>query len=393
VSLEHFSRKKLLNGGARLVSEDHSGSLACLSVVFGLKFNEDPISQAVVCMQVEQHMQLCLDGMRITFSGSEPLLAEAASQLFRSSLKTPVWYLANHQDLSCIDRGRHGEIVAALIIMHARENALARNRRWVTVDKFMEALLPEPAYKTLQSSLPTFWRKGEDRTFSETFGDYAMWFNHIIWIEDNDMINSKFLWMFITRGAMIICSYSTDRVDIVLPLCLRKGNLSHDTVTAVLIQVKNADRFGSSIENICFDEMDPFEVGLFSDNQAPRPLIRMVLALGSDAASVLIAPPHEDDQDADSDDHHPFTSFDIWCAGLSPDTFKNISPDLDLYRQLLRWSKRTKYDDAIELRVTGDHHLDDVTRRQRELLRRRMTGLVMFDDDHRSSHVNNNSEG
>jgi len=37
--------------------------------------------------------------------------------------------------------------------------------------------------------------------------------------------------------------------------------------------------------------------------------------------------------------HHgrddPFTAFDVWCAGLSPATFKDIDVDLASYQKLL----------------------------------------------------------
>jgi hypothetical protein len=74
-------------------------------------------------------------------------------------------------------------MVAALIIMQARDASLAASaieRRWVPVSDFMQALLPPSAFETLLSSLPTFWREGEQKPFSETFRNYAVWFNHII---------------------------------------------------------------------------------------------------------------------------------------------------------------------------------------------------------------------
>jgi hypothetical protein len=207
----------------------------------------------------------------------------------RDSLMNPVPHLAEHSDLNCVDRGRRGELVATLIIMQARDAAGPNERRWVSVCEFMEALLPLDAYEYLQSSLPTFWREGENRPFSETFEDCALWFNHVIKIEDGAMINTELLWTFITRGAMIMCSRNQDRIDIVLPVCATKGNLSRDSVTAILIQVKNAKRIGCSIDKTIFDGMDPFSLGLF-DKGSQKPVIRMVFALASSPPGVLFRP-------------------------------------------------------------------------------------------------------
>jgi hypothetical protein len=51
-----FTKQKLLNGSSTLAEWDNLGSLACLSVRFGLEFNEDPNSRDVSCKQVERHM-------------------------------------------------------------------------------------------------------------------------------------------------------------------------------------------------------------------------------------------------------------------------------------------------------------------------------------------------
>ena len=71
-----------------------------------------------------------------------------------------------------------------------------------------------------------------------------------------------------------------------IAVCVAKGNLSRDTVTVILILVKTSDRFQCSIDNFCFDEMDP-SLLLFSEGQSPRSIIRVVLALGSHEAGIL----------------------------------------------------------------------------------------------------------
>ena len=73
-------------------------------------------------------MRLCLAAASgfeklVTISPSEPLLAEAACELLRKTTIDPVRHLAQHSDLNCIDHGRRGELVAALILMQTRDHA------------------------------------------------------------------------------------------------------------------------------------------------------------------------------------------------------------------------------------------------------------------------------
>ena len=379
-----FAKQKLLDGKVSLANGNGPGSLACLSVRFGLKFNADPISREVICKQVERHMRLCVaatTGLErlVTLPGSEPLLAEAASQLTRNSTENPVYHLANHSDFNCIDRGLRGELVAELIIMQARDAAVSENRRWMSVCDFMRALLPQTAYEELQSSLPTWWRQAEDKTFTETFMDYAMWFNHVIHVEDKKSINSEHLWMFITRGAMISCTNNQEGVDIVLPICLRNANLSPYTVSAILIQVKNAERYKRKIHKTLFDGMNPLQVGLFNQARRIKPVIRIVFALASDKPGVVFPPRSRRNKRSNG-----FTAFDIWCAGLS--SFNNITErDRLSYQSLLDRSRLPN--DEFTLDGTKDQHLDIDTKTTRECQRRRMGALTMSDVDHHQINV------
>jgi hypothetical protein len=332
-------------------------------------------------------MRLCLAATTgferlITLAGSEPLLAEAASELMRDTpmKMNPVRHLAQHSDLHCIDRGRRGELVAALIIMQARDAAL-KHERWVSVCKFMEALLPTDQYERLQNSPPSFWREGENRPFSKTFEDRAIWFNHVIKIEDGAMINTKLLWTFITRGAMIMCSDNQAGVDIVLPVCSTKENLSRDSVTAILIQVKNAEQFGCSIDKTIFDRMDPLKVGLF-DEGSQKPVIRMVFALAARTSDIVFPDPCEY-TNTRSGGASKFTAFDIWCAGLG--SFKSIGNDLTSYELLLDRSLQPH--GAFKVEETNDSYLDTETKSERGRRRRRMAALAMKDKDHRRIYV------
>ncbi|KAH9954174.1 hypothetical protein BC827DRAFT_1244139 [Russula dissimulans] len=380
----NFAKTKLLDNRSDLTSAGPSGSLACLSVRFALEFNAYASSRDVACKQVERHMRLRLSAATgfdhlLTLAGSEPLLAEAAFELMRHG-KNPVHELANHSDLHCIDRGRRGELVAALIIMQARDVAVGERRRPISVSDFMKALLPEAHFQKLQASRPVCRREGQDETFCDIFRDYSMWFNHVIKVEKGDMIRAESLWKFITRGAMVMCKDNQKGVDIVLPVCHTLEKLSRSSVTAILIQVKNDKDFQCNINNTLFDGMDPLRVGLFSAPQNSRPVIRLVFALASNKSCVAFpATPIRREHHTFDD----FTAFDIWCAGLSVETFKCIRGDLGPYKTLLDRSLQPH--DAFQMKEVKD--LDDETKVARGIRRRRMAPLIMDEPGHDAIHV------
>ena len=386
VELIDLVKEKLLDG-RRTLRNDQSGSLACLSVRFALEFNMDGTAGDIVRTQVERHMRLCLAAtagrdMLITLAGSEPLLAEAAYELMKGTRSNPVHHLANHRDLNCVDRGRRGELVAALLIMRACDAARAASgRRWVSVEAFMEELLPPAKYHILKESFPTFYRAKERLEFAATFKDYGIWFNHVIKVEKDTitMFSADHLWKFITRGAMIMCSDNQEGIDIVIPICHTRKALSRHSVTAILVQVKNSERYQLKIHKSLFDGMDPISLGIFPDKVDPKPVIRIVFALAALDAGVDFLDARQRER------HHTdrFTAFDVWCAGLDKETFNHIGGDMSSYRLLLERSLRPH--DAFELKE--DTELDEETRRLRGSLRRRMAPLTTDDDAHHGIHL------
>jgi len=168
--------------------------------------------------------------------------------------------------------------------------------------------------------------------FEATFSDSKLWFNRVIKVDHGESIHVSHLWEFVSRGAMIIrpLSPGCHGVDIVLPVCFKGNVLTRDNMTAILIQVK----IKKDVPGNLFDSMDPFDVGLFSDGDEPLPVIRMVFALGSDECGIKFPPQDKSDQAG------KFTSYDIWCAGLSRDTFACVGDELHWYQSLLKRSLR-----------------------------------------------------
>jgi hypothetical protein len=117
-------------------------------------------------------------------------------------------------------------------------------------------------------------------------------------------------------------------VDIIILLCLKTESLSPKTVSGILIQVKNASKYGNKVkaDSDLFEKLCPFKLGMFDDNATPRPIILMVFALTSQKSGVCF-------QTVDKTCGE-FTAFNIWCGGLS--CFCGVDEkDLASYRVLL----------------------------------------------------------
>ena len=195
-------------GRVRRLRRTGRGFLACLSVRFALNFNMDRTAGDIARTQVERHMGLCLAATTgcdtlITLTGSEPLLTEAAYELMKGTQSNPVPHLANRLDLNCMDRGHRGELGVALLIMQACDAArvASSGRRWAPVDAFMEELLQLAEYDILKEFFPTF-------------KDHGIWFNYLIKVEK-------------------------EKVSILPHQSVTRKRLSRESVTAVLVQVKN----------------------------------------------------------------------------------------------------------------------------------------------------------
>ncbi|KAF8339651.1 uncharacterized protein EI90DRAFT_3037372 [Cantharellus anzutake] len=426
-----YAMQKLLNGPNELRDSNPAGTLACLSVRFALEFNMDGSARDVSYVQVEKHMRLCIAATAgfeklITIPGSEPLLAEAAYLLLKDTRRNAVRHLANHLDLNCIDRGRRGELVATLLIMQTYDAARAiSGRRWVSVVNFMEALLPASNYEMLLQSGPTSWpmeggSMKQDSTFRAIFEDYGMWFNHVIKIERKELISIDHLWKYVMRGAMILCATNQEGIDIVLPICHTTQNLGPDSVTAVVIQVKNAWDYKATLKPSSFDAMDfMVKSAIFSklrlsdsDSEStlelkttepaepkkkkrkvdlrprevvpdlevvPKPVIRVVFALASPEPAVIFKEQPEAKHPFDG-----FTTFDIWLAGLSHETFRQIQEvDLESYKILLERSLMPH--DAFKLK--DEPNVGEKARKGKGACRQRMVPLAHLGCSHHAIHL------
>jgi hypothetical protein len=319
-----------------------------------------------------------------TTVGSEPLLAEAATVAMTKNKKRLIQHLSTCMDSNCINLGERGELVAALLVMQARDAVASENdRRWVYVCEFLKKLLGNHAF--LQE-LPRYNHKGAKEPLQKNFKRARMWFNHVLKIRNMDLINVRHLWKFITRGAMILCANNQRGVDMILPVCFSGKTLSRHTVTAILVQVKNDTSFGENVHSYLFDAMEPFKIDLFDEGTEPLPIIRMVFALASKTSAVKnVLSARTSPRLARNPAPDAFTSYDIWCAGVDRKTFPLIGDDLSAYQQLLNRARFPGQEDDIS-RVHDVVYPDEIERKKVALLHS-FDPLLEYGVEHQSHYI------
>jgi hypothetical protein len=194
---------------------------------------------------------------------------------------------------------RRGEVVAALLILLARDKAIQDRKapqsdstqlpamslddfkhdgdsRIVTVLEFVDALVPTGSRPFVRGCKPSHYSKGHSSStvLEKAFGDSFIYFNHFIKVYDFKMINRKYLWRLICHGAAIVCASNQMGIDILVPV-LTGTILQPEFVSAILFQVKNNARYTNNVSPtsaILFTMMDPFKVGLFSKRDMENPL-------------------------------------------------------------------------------------------------------------------------
>jgi len=326
--------------------------LACISVRIPLEFNSRTLrSQEMEKNLVDKHMRVCLTvdpGFEtvITVAPSEPLLAEASYLLMRSpAFDLPRSLLAELEHPG-LDKGNRGELIAMTLCLQARDAASTRLQSRITpVRDFIQELLVPSAHDRVLRSKPVRARNSEEaeKTLEDTFRDSNIYFNHFVKIRDRRVISRQFLWGLIARGAAALCADFQYGIDIVIPYLFWDRILRRQNVSAFLIQVKNDETFKESPQEYLFDMMNPYRIEFFDKNEShPVPLIRMLFALASENSSIAVLGCPERTQPVREGaakarfQADRYTSFDIWCAKASKETFRPIENDAVFDKLLLR---------------------------------------------------------
>ncbi|KAI0806787.1 hypothetical protein C8Q74DRAFT_1362378 [Fomes fomentarius] len=347
-------------------------SLACIAVRVPIAFLPSAARHSSVERElVARHLRILLYAstgfnQTITTCPSEPLLAEAACDAsvdqrwsdgrpvpLHATQSGPISALLYHLQRSYLDIGTRGDVLAVMLLLDARDRATTyplptgiqhcgdtvgdvdalkydgvEKRRIVTLPLFLKALIGDLYTATCLDSLPATYRTAAeaDTPLAIAFKDCSLYFNHFIKpTHFPEVVSRAYLRLAISRGAAIICGDGETGIDVLIP-CLHGTELVEERVSAILVQVKNSSVFAADIKSSCFVAMDPFECGVFdADDSEPLPIVRMVFALASEESAVRI-PPAADRQ---SSSPSSFTAYDIWCAGLTEETFGVIQNDTE----------------------------------------------------------------
>lgn len=306
------------------------------------------------------------DGV-VTVAPSEPLVAEAARDLmldsnYRFSMPSA---LLDVLEIPGMDKGNRGELAAEVIILKAYDSAYtstaketadgprketrtstltsAGRTRAVKLLTFIKHLLNIPDLN-LSSIRPTKARtKTEGKSsFKHTFSNSWIYFNHFVKVDDAAVINREFLWRLILRGAGVICADNQGGSDIILPFLIRGKKIEPNNVAVLAGQIKNDATFTTKPKVYLFDGMNPFWLRVFDEEmlEKPPPIIRMVFALASPEPTVTFITPeergflfHREAKEKAAlkisrrKASPAYTTFDIWCAKASHETFRAIEKE------------------------------------------------------------------
>ncbi|KAF8893733.1 hypothetical protein CPB84DRAFT_1732264 [Gymnopilus junonius] len=389
-------------------------TLACLAIRLGLEFKSTSwVDRKAERAQVERHMRLCLAATpgfhnMVTISPSEPLLAEAAFLTMNDhlSIDDAPTQLLYHINWSYLDPGNKGEVVAALLLLLARDKAISRpNRtkpfpldnqsfqleddgathgRIITVSEFLDALLPTENTRSVKDQKPSRYRRGHgEKKLEDAFANGYIWFNHFVKVNDFLMVNRQYLWCLISRGAAVICANNHEGIDLLIPI-LFGNHLEPKSVSAILIQVKNDLSYTHNVRTLLFDFMDPFKVHFLSKGDTPSfPIIRMVFALASKTATVTrpLIPTRRTTRLNSPD---KYTAYDIWVAGATHESFGVISEaGASIYTHLLERScKIFNGYDLFEKTATSVEQ-----KRDRAIARRKMHPGTATNIEHLQNYI------
>jgi hypothetical protein len=350
-----FAAMKLIGEpyGAKSVLTDDQ-KLACLAQRLPIEFHSTTYTdQSKEMKQVEGHLRVCLrvdpgfESMT-TVSASEPLLSEAAYWVMSNETFKPVEALKQVLSGFSVHKGDRGELVAMMLMTQARDSAIGRpsrlgkpKRRWVSVKKFFECLFREPAQVSpnhrdvLKAKGQRFSPQGSSDTekdFRAQFADSKFYFNHWVKLHQFGVLDIKYLLALYCRGAAALCANSQSGVDGLMPFLLEGTHIDLNNVGVCLWQAKNDSSYTDEPDEELFQRMDPFSLKIFKDNTtADIKIIRIVFAFASKKPSLKVV-------NVRSSTDKSYTTYDIWCSGLSPDILVPIEGFNEAWNALLQAS-------------------------------------------------------
>ncbi|KAF8332488.1 hypothetical protein F5887DRAFT_1063857 [Amanita rubescens] len=291
--------------------------LACLSRRLPIQINPtNYVSQAAERKQSVLDIDVVFDSME-TVASSEPLLSEAAYSIMARESFDPVKAFKSVLEGFAVHKGDHGEFIALLLLTLARDQAVGPPVKWRTHPECRFFDFASFVHGYLFSKSPS--ASGLENLQHE-FPDAKMHFNHFIKLLDFKSVDKKCLSALMTRGAR-------------LTVFLKSGTkLAIDNLGLILYRISNDPHYTHIPEPKLFESMNPYDVGILKEGDAPVPVIRIIFALAAQTPSLHVI--RHDPSPA-----YNAVVYDIWSAGLSSDFLKPIDPQTtDIWNDLLQAS-------------------------------------------------------
>ncbi|KIL67286.1 hypothetical protein M378DRAFT_9526 [Amanita muscaria Koide BX008] len=328
-----FAVGKLLNADPSTQNLTLDQMLACLSQRLPIQFNSTTyISQTSEWKQVERHMRVCLkidaafESME-TISSSEPLLSEAAYVIMARESFDPLQSFKSVLEGFAVHKGDRGEFLVLLLLTLARDRAVGPpdhngrpERRFFDFASFM--------YGHLFSESPS---PSELQKLKSEFPNAMMHFNHFVKLHDFKSIDKECLLLLMTRGAGVLCANKHPSIDAVNVFLPSGTKLTIDNLGLILHQVKNDAIYTHIPKWKLFESMNPYDLGILKEGDAPVPVIRIFFALAAKTPSLHV-------NRHDPSPNYDAVIYDIWSAGLSSEFLSPIDSRTTIWDALLQAS-------------------------------------------------------
>ncbi|THH20899.1 hypothetical protein EW146_g544 [Bondarzewia mesenterica] len=358
-----FAAHKLLDADSCDVPAlSREQKLAILSHRLPVEFSPTYAGEAQQKKQLKSHLRVAMKIEKDFCSmqsvcPSEPILAEGAwSVMLRKDFDAPKALLSIVNGFA-VHQGDRGELVALLLLILARDAAVAKNlggrsmtaeHRVFSVTTFLECLFRLEGSSgnvrcdDILEALPSAYRTKQEasRALKDTFADAKMHFNHFIKVHELSLLRQNYLLFFASRGIGILSPNSQAGIDAFIPFTYRDDRLQRGNMGVILLKFKTDHRYTANIRKEEFDLMDPYDFGLFCEEKdAAVPLIRIVFAMGGRAPSLKTRPPAAIQNLGtgwNGDTPKRYTAYDIWCSGLTSEVYAPISESSEeVWRSIL----------------------------------------------------------
>ncbi|KAL0948165.1 hypothetical protein HGRIS_014960 [Hohenbuehelia grisea] len=338
-----FAQQKLTNyHEAAPVHINFDQATACLAFRLPIEFlSTTYINRDREFKQVEGHLRICLkphteSESMVTISPSEPFVSEAASELLRIALwrstGTKIKMIEVLKELMTgfsIHAGDRGEFLALLLFTIARDKAV----------QLPDPAPPAPRILYLSNLMRMLIPSGPStvmamQQLASDFPDALMHFNHFIRPHQQKIIHRDSLLLLMGRGAGVLCAPNTRSIDIAIPFLLQDDRIQSSNFGAILVQVKNDQKYTVKPQPALFQDIDPYKIGVLREGDSAVPLVKIFMTLSSIEAGVNIVR-HEPTE------AYKAIVYDIWIAGLSPDVYAPITnEDQSIWLAALAASRR-----------------------------------------------------